>query len=236
MGVAGRSASDAAFGGYSNLVVVYASASTVTVTCDWLVLDDGTNSRTVKTVSVTPAITTSGENGLDSGSEASSTWYSVWVIAKADGSSVSGLLSASTASPTMPTNYTLKRRVGWVRNDASSNFMTFYQAGPHSYGAARNIVASGTATTFTTVDVSSSVPPTTSEIYFGTYGINMSGSPELWVRTKSDQSGDGVVLRMNAAVGGLEFTAITGVASQAFQYKVTSSTWDLTVLAYIDNL
>lgn len=71
-------------------------------------------------------ITASGLLGLDTGSEASSTWYYLWAIAKADGT-VSAILSASSTSPTMPAGYTLKRLVSMVRNNSSGNFVNFVQ-------------------------------------------------------------------------------------------------------------
>jgi hypothetical protein len=63
---------------------------------------------------LTADIVASGANGLDTGAAANNTWYSVWVIAKADGS-VASLLSLSSTAPTMPATYIYKRRVGWTR-------------------------------------------------------------------------------------------------------------------------
>jgi hypothetical protein len=80
------------------------------------------------TATKTLDITTGGANGLDTGAEAASTWYAVWAIGKTDGTTA-GLLSVSFSAPTMPTGYTLKRLVGAVRNDASSNLIEFWTAG-----------------------------------------------------------------------------------------------------------
>ena len=51
-------------------------------------------------VNLTVDITVSGVNGLDTGSEAASTWYYIWVIY--NGTTVAGLLSTSATAPTMP--------------------------------------------------------------------------------------------------------------------------------------
>ncbi|HEU6435864.1 MAG TPA: tail fiber protein, partial [Nitratidesulfovibrio sp.] len=77
-------------------------------------------SKRLSGVSLTLDITTVGPNGLDGGTRAASTWYSVWVIAKEDGT-VAGLLSLSATSPTLPTGYMYKARRGWIRTDATAN-------------------------------------------------------------------------------------------------------------------
>jgi hypothetical protein len=71
----------------------------------------------------------SGNNGLDTGARANSTWYHVWAISQALGASADILLSTSASSPTMPSGYTLKRRVGSIRTDGSGNIIDFIQRG-----------------------------------------------------------------------------------------------------------
>lgn len=61
----------------------------------------------------------SGVNGLDTGAVASNTWYAIWVIW--NGTTVAGLLSLSGTAPTMPSGYTHKTRVGWIRTDGTAN-------------------------------------------------------------------------------------------------------------------
>jgi len=78
---------------------------------------------------VTVDITTSGVNGLDTGSEAVSTWYYVYLIWNESNGQIDGLLSASSTSPAMPSGYTKKRLVSAVRNNSSGNFMAFVQQG-----------------------------------------------------------------------------------------------------------
>lgn len=78
-------------------------------------------------------ITSSGVDGLDTGAEAGSTWYYIWVIWNATTSTASGLLSLSATAPTMPAGYTYKALVGSVRNGApggtATDFMRFWQVG-----------------------------------------------------------------------------------------------------------
>jgi hypothetical protein len=87
---------------YKNLRLLKASASTFTVTADKLALASTSDVQFIaETVSETVDITTSGANGLDTGTEANSTWYHVFVIAK-DDSTVDALISTSATAPTMP--------------------------------------------------------------------------------------------------------------------------------------
>lgn len=71
---------------------------------------------------------TAGTNqgGLDTGSEATSTWYACWAIAKADGT-IDYLFSLSATAPTMPTGYVYKVRIGWIYNQSTSIIRPFFQ-------------------------------------------------------------------------------------------------------------
>lgn len=125
--------------------------------------NDADNGNIVVSSPLTVDITASGANGLDTGSEATNTWYYIWVIAKDDGTTA-GLLSVSSSSPTMPSSYTKKRRVGVVRNDAGSNFWAFRVEGNGKvkyviYDDDIPVMDGGTATTFTDIDCSAAVPP-----------------------------------------------------------------------------
>ena len=108
-------------------------------------------------VNLTVDITASGANGLDTGSEASSTWYYLWVIY--NGTTVAGLISASSTAPTLPTGYTYKALVGAVYNDSSSNFVAFHQIGRRTFTGPQTAVNSGSATTYTSVSLATMVPP-----------------------------------------------------------------------------
>jgi hypothetical protein len=55
----------------------------------------------------------SGSGGLDTGSIANRT-YHVWLIRRPDTGVVDALFSASASAPTMPANYTQKRRIGSI--------------------------------------------------------------------------------------------------------------------------
>lgn len=91
---------------------------TIDIDADYIGIGDAL----VTDVDITIDIEDAGANGLDTGSEATSTTYAVWLIEHDDGDTVAGLLSTSFSSPTMPTDYTNKRLVGNVYNDSSDDF------------------------------------------------------------------------------------------------------------------
>lgn len=109
-----------ALGGFRALVVsATGTSSSISVGADALLLLDGSGGAVLATPSLTINSAASGVNGLDTGSLAANTWYSVWVIH--DGTNTAGLLSLSASAPTMPGGYTYKARVGWIRTDSTGN-------------------------------------------------------------------------------------------------------------------
>ncbi len=74
------------------------------------------------------------QGGLDgtesvAGTPDVSTWYYVWLIKRTDTGVVDVLFSESATTPTMPTGYTLKRRIGAVYNDSAGTISQFTQVG-----------------------------------------------------------------------------------------------------------
>ena len=108
---------------YRNLKVSTTGTSApVTVTADEIVLSNSSNQYVVNlSVSLSISGAISGANGLDTGTLATSNWYSVWVIWNRTTTTTAGLLSLSSTAPTLPSGYTHKARVGWMRTDATGN-------------------------------------------------------------------------------------------------------------------
>ena len=126
-------------------------------------------------VSVTIDATTTGANGLDTGSLANSTWYAVYLIY--NGSAVAGLMSTSGSAPTLPGGYTYFTRYGWIQTDGSAHLLnnacTLLQKGIRAQyvntGSGLPEMISGasgstTVPTWTSQSVSAFVPPTASRI------------------------------------------------------------------------
>jgi len=78
------------------------------------------------------------QGGLDTGSKATSTWYHVYAIAKAD-ATTDILFSTSASAPTMPTDYVYKRRVGSIKTDGSGNIIAFKQFGDNFFWLTRPV-------------------------------------------------------------------------------------------------
>ncbi|NIM52734.1 MAG: hypothetical protein GTO22_26400 [Gemmatimonadales bacterium] len=147
--------------------LAYGSASSVTVGIagQTSLCRDSTNDFDIEWSGV---LTGNMPADLDTGAEAADSWYAVFVIADSTGTNpVKVLFSLSATAPTMPAGYDRFRRVGYVRNDGSSNFYAFFQAGN---GPSRTIIyeepvatlrvlTNGSATTFTNVDCSGFIPP-----------------------------------------------------------------------------
>lgn len=114
-------------------------------------------------------ISTTGVNGLDAGSEAANVWYFVYIIKNSTTGQVAGLLSTSSTSPTMPGQYDQRRRIGTIRNNASSNLLNLFCK---ANGNIREIIwvedipttlqmlTNGDNTSWTEVDISNLVPNT----------------------------------------------------------------------------
>jgi hypothetical protein len=112
-----------------NLAIAYSSNTQVVIKQDSIAGSDDGEIVLQAAADITVAITTSGVNGLDTGSEAPSTWYFIYMIFNPASGLIRGLLSASVTSPILPSGYTKKKLIGAVMNDSGSNFVRFYQRG-----------------------------------------------------------------------------------------------------------
>lgn len=157
------------------------TGNAVTATIDEIILSDVSNSyKTIRGISGASFAVGSGTgawNGttmlLDTGAWASASWYSVWVISTPAGAA-NWLLSTSATAPALPSGYTFKARVGWIRTDGTANKypLPFLQAGkkikwmPASGSNLVNLpaIASGTAASLTAAAVSSAAPATAGEV------------------------------------------------------------------------
>jgi hypothetical protein len=135
------------------------------------------NYVTGTSISLSIDTSTSGVNGLDTGSLSASTWYSVFAIRKADGTT-DGLISLSSTSPTLPSGYTFFVRTGWIRTDATVNkYPLKYVQSEKNFSYAPSagtnlllppVLASGTAgspgTTLVSVSTTNAIPSTAMSI------------------------------------------------------------------------
>jgi len=187
-------------------------------------------------------------NGLDAGAEAASTWYAIHLI---DGAAVStaGLFSLSATAPTLPTGYTVFRRIGWILNNAASNFAlgTWYGSGEDRrfvYSgedfSATTILLGGSAPGYTAVNAATFVPPTSREITLGAF-FNATAAADI---AELRQTGTAVAdnsstIRFQSDDTGIHSwqVDVTSNASQQIDYRVDNAAdLDLAVYAYQDHL
>lgn len=117
----------------SKLAINRASVSTISVTANNIPLFNTAGQvKQVQNATYTINIGATGADGLDaSDTEAASTFYYIWSIAKSDGTHAGFLSSQYSIGNigTWPTGYSYGRVIGFVLNDASSNFVDFKQNG-----------------------------------------------------------------------------------------------------------
>lgn len=70
-----------------------------------------------------------GNGCLDTGAVAANTWYHTFVIQRTDTNITDYLCSTNATAPTMPTNYTRRRRIGSLRTATLSELNIFTQYG-----------------------------------------------------------------------------------------------------------
>ena len=105
--------------GYQNLKILNTANNSTVITCDSVLLENSSGTLIkVSNVNVTLNATTTGANGLDTGSLAQGKFYYIYIIN--NGSTTASLASLSSTSPTLPSGYTYKARVGGVATNANA--------------------------------------------------------------------------------------------------------------------
>lgn len=98
--------------------------------------------------------------GLNTGAEANSTWYEVHLIMRVDTGVVDVMFTTTANRATLPTSYTLQRRIGWIRNDGAGAILQFTHVGDYITLTTQINDAAFTATATATA-VTLTVPPST---------------------------------------------------------------------------
>lgn len=184
-----------------------------TLTCAYFSVADSAGTQVLrKTTSTTLDITTSGANGLDTGSKTASIFYYLYAISNANGSSPNLILSATnekvSGSITLPSGYTLKRQLPFVcRTDSSADLLP-WDMGPDGLimyrnaieGAPYTVLSAGTATAMTTVVCSSIIPALSQRGYFWIKARRASDTQPIRVRP-AGATGAGVPVAMETVAG-----------------------------------
>jgi hypothetical protein len=136
---------------YNSASVVDAVAATGAASRLWLLLSDG--KRYYADGTQTIDLTASGLGGLDTGTEASSTWYYGYAVPSATSGVFDVVASVTDPDSGGPTGYDAWRWLGAIRNNSSSDIVRFTQVGDWFYmypwGTENNLVnISSSAPTF----------------------------------------------------------------------------------------
>lgn len=182
-----------------------------------------------------------GANGVDIAALVASTLYAVYVIGDSTAHHpTAGLLALATeTSPSLPAGYDMSRRVGWILTDGSANILQFYQLGnaqerTYYYDVGISALSAGTATSFTAINLSTSVPPRATQVLFDiAYTANAATDTAQFLPYGSSAS-NGIV-RFGTGVAAAQVGSITvpcelNAGVPEVLYKVTSGSDSLTLL------
>ena len=125
--------------------------------------NDSTNSTLMNLASSIAKTTASwavgtGNGGIDTGAIANSTWYHFYEIERPDTGVVDVVFSLSASAPTLPANYTIYRRIGSGKTDASAHWIAFTQTGDQFIWATSLVDIGAAAPSATRVNVTLTVP------------------------------------------------------------------------------
>jgi hypothetical protein len=109
--------------------------------------------------------TENGINGLDNGVLVLSTLYSLFVVGDSTNTNLPGvLLSASSTTPLLPVGYDMFRLIGYIRTDASVNFLPGYFSGKSNERTfvydvpIATAISAGTSSAYAAVTLTTFVP------------------------------------------------------------------------------
>jgi len=149
---------------------------------------DDTNALMLTLPAGTIDCTMIGANGLDAGALANSAWYSVFAISKTNGATAL-LASTSVIAPILPSGYTLKRRIGFVRTDGSARLRAFHQYGDDFRWDTQiaDVVSTTVGTTSRTARTLSAPPNTIAVFNFSSVFVTSSSYNPTMI-TSADQA------------------------------------------------
>ena len=222
-----------------DLLTSYVSATTVRIEPGCCRSDDDTTDL-VLTANEDAVITSSGAGGLDTGSESSSTSYHIWLIYNPGTLDYAAMISLSSTSPTMPSGYTKKRRVGSFYNSPGGSVADFRVEEYHGlrwviYDEYWTVLSSGSSTGWTTVSCSPECPDTSRMVWinaivdnFGTTGA----------RLNENGASTSFPIRVRGYNYASHMSMLPMDASQQIDYRVDAGSDDLYlyVMGYLEKV
>jgi hypothetical protein len=129
-----------------------------------------------------------GNGALDTGTIATTTWYHVYVIKNQTTGAVDVLVSLSATTPTMPSGFSLFRRIGSMRFDGTGNWRGFVQLGDHFLWTTPNIDYSSAAANAASRQNLTLTVPTGIQVYAEFVLIVTAGASQNVYATSLDQA------------------------------------------------
>jgi hypothetical protein len=158
-------------------ILAYSSASVINVQAApgaasrlWVHLNDGVRYHADGTLTINLA--SSGLGGLDTGTEAVSTWYYCYAVPSTTSGEFGVVASVTDPASGGPTGFTAWKYLGAVRNDASGNLIKWFQLGDRFWFVKKQVMWStvgGPDTVRQSIDISSRVPATAGEAHVLAY-------------------------------------------------------------------
>jgi len=220
----------------SGLLLNYVSSAQVSLTPGLAIADDDMTVIDVEST-LTADISTTGTGGRQSGlAEQSNSWYEVFVIDDSSASNPAAFLVEEGQTLSLPSGYDIKRSLGWIRNNSNSDITTFYNPKPGVYyyqdpNNQQVLDSSSPATTYSSVSLSDTIPPTASEakLNLQSVGDGSSGAHSIEVIGRSTDpavfSFQGIARGWAANGGGDAMANVTCLVdnSQSINYRTISS-------------
>lgn len=161
---------------HEGLIIKWVTAATVDIDADAVVLfDTDGNPKRFTSLNETLNIANSGANGLDTGSEANSTWYYIHAIGKTD-DTLDGLFSTSATAPTLPSGYTYSGLLGAIYNNSSGDLIRVLQRGRVATRETTNVLLGGTQTNYTAVSLTAAIPLIATAVVVTITAVSTSGT------------------------------------------------------------
>lgn len=176
-----------------------------------------------------------GINGLDTGSLAASSVYSVFIIGDSSNKKPTGaILSLSSSAPLLPFGYDSIRLIGYWTTDSSSHFLLGYISSV--LGGSRTFtfdapqataVTAGAATTYTAIDLSTIVPLVNQLPVQISYAFTPGAASRTLKMQGANSTGDAVTI--TGQVTSVIVTGINNVLAQTksskpeINYKVSNA-------------
>lgn len=184
-----------------------------------------------------------GAGGIDVGTIAASTVYSVYAIASSlDTTLASACLSLSATAPTLPLGYDMFRRIGTILTDGASHILKFTQTGNGAgrkfwYDAGIQVLNAGASAAFADVALSAYMPAIATVVTLNAVLTPTGNGDTATVQPKgaTDAGGYVVIGGSQAAVAFRAMIDVPCSSAAIVDYKVTG-TLTLYLRAYVDNL